>query len=333
MKAKHKNVMANWCFVIFCILTMFSMVDISWAASISGTIFNSLPTPSPLPSVGVQLFTPEGQWIQGLGSCSDPNGDFTILNIPEGKYILSAGGWSCGSPPVYAQTFYSEDESGKFIGTYDPRQAFVFPIGTINIEGKNFYLVPGATISGSVTVSEGNGPGAVNINVQGTNWGYGRCTYPSGNYLVDGLPPDTYRVSAGGSNWCENGQLYKQIFYDNTPDWNLATLLPLLVGEPRTGINFSNLTLDAAISGNVFGHPVMGIQGINVVPGTAGIEKKAGKPVVNGRKVLHDNVRDIGGRIIPMISIVLGFDLIKAHFPPGIVYSGTLDVLDRNVLD
>jgi len=241
------------------------MVDISWAASISGTIFNSLPTPSPLPSVGVQLFTPEGQWIQGLGSCSDPNGDFTILNIPEGKYILSAGGWSCGSPPVYAQTFYSEDESGKFIGTYDPRQAFVFPIGTINIEGKNFYLVPGATISGSVTVSEGNGPGAVNINVQGTNWGYGRCTYPSGNYLVDGLPPDTYRVSAGGSNWCENGQLYKQIFYDNTPDWNLATLLPLLVGEPRTGINFSNLTLDAAISGNVFGHPVMGIQGINVV--------------------------------------------------------------------
>ena len=359
MKMKYENLMRNWCFIILWLLTILSPVSASWAASISGTIYDTSSPALTLSGVGVQVFTPEGQWLPGLGGCSVQDGDFSIFNIPPGQYILSAGGWSCESPTVYAQTFYTQDETG----TYDPRQAFVFGLGSGDvITGRNFHLVVGAIISGNVTVSQGTGP--VNVSVNGANWGYGGCTDPSGSYSIRGIPPGTYRISAGGQNWCgglnyvqvfynnkpdwnsadlvtlnsggifeidfsglvlgatvtgkvtdsigtplanvqvnvqgsnqgfggctdntgsytisaippgtyrisaggqsgcTNGKLYRQVFYDNKLDWNLADLIPLSVGQTRTGINFSNLVLDAAISGKISGDPNIGLININVV--------------------------------------------------------------------
>ena len=367
MKSKQGILMMKWCFLAFCILTILSTASISWAASISGTIYDTSPNPSPLPFVSAQLLTPERQWL-GFGSCSDQHGFFTIPDIPAGNYILLAGGWPCGPATAYAQTFYSEDGNGNFIGTYDPNQALVLTIGTSDVEGKNFYLVPGATISGMVTGSggtplekvnvgvspvgidnwgyggctdssgnysvQGLPPGTyrvsaagqnwcgglnyvqafynnkpdwnsadlitlnsgqtlsnvnfsglvlgatisgmvtdaggaplenVQVNVHGSNWGSGSCTDNTGSYTIGGIPPGTYRISAGGQNWCENGELYKQVFYNNKPEWNSADLITLSVGGARNDINFSNLTLEAAISGMITGDPNIGIRNINVV--------------------------------------------------------------------
>ena len=230
-------------------------------AVISGTIYDKGTVPQPQPNVPVNLWNADNRsYVQGASS--DASGNFIICGIPPGNYFLVAGG-GAGPGTVYAQTFYAEDQSGKFVGTYDPQKAYQFNLtGTETLTGKNFYLEPGASISGTVTVPAGATPQNVNVGAWpvGINWGYGACTDQYGNYSIKGLPPGTYRIPAGGSNWC-GGSFYQQKFYDNKPDSNSADLITLSAGDSRN-INFS-VVLAAAISGKITGD--LGMGGINVV--------------------------------------------------------------------
>lgn len=119
----------------------------------------------------------------------------------------------------------------------------------------------GATISGKVTGSGGVG---INVVAEGNHRGYGRCTDSSGNYSIDGLPPSEYRIRIGGENFCR-GPLYKQKYFNNKSDWGSADPILLSVGEIRTGINFSNPALDAAIRGRLYGDPDVGVRYMNIV--------------------------------------------------------------------
>ena len=231
----------------------------------------------------------------GYGACTDSSGSYSVTGIPPGTYRVSAGGPNWCGGLNYVQVFYDNKPDLNSADLITLKSGDT--LSNVNFSG----LVEGATISGSVTDSQGTVLANVNINVHGTNWGYGACTDSSGSYSVTGIPPGTYRVSAGGGT-CGGGQFYKQVFYDNKPDWNSADLITLLVGEPRTGINFYNLTLDAAISGMITGDPNIGIRNINVV--------------------LHDN----SGRLVNFQRIGAGGGYYFGGLTPGETY--TIKVYD-----
>ncbi|MBI5739095.1 MAG: carboxypeptidase regulatory-like domain-containing protein [Nitrospirae bacterium] len=106
----------------------------------------------------------------------------------------------------------------------------------------------GGTISGVVTAGDTGQP-LPNIWVSacsytGSYYCSAALTDTSGNYSVAGLPPDTYHVSASGSD------AYAGEYYNDTYGWVSASPVAVALGSISEGINFS-LARAGSISGRI----------------------------------------------------------------------------------
>jgi putative hemolysin len=172
---------------------------------------------------------------------TDGYGNYT-LNAPAGNWNVMFNPWAAVGN--YLSEWYDNKSN---LGTADS-VSVTAGVTTGNI---NAQLEVGATISGTVTNANGTPLANVNVSANNPGGGSGGCTNSSGIYTISGLSPGTYRVSAGGYNWCGDGSDYVQIYYNNTPDWNSATLVTLDPGQTRFDINFTGMVLGATVSGQV----------------------------------------------------------------------------------
>jgi uncharacterized repeat protein (TIGR01451 family) len=160
--------------------------------SISGKVYDS--SGQPISGISVAATPTEG--TSSLGATTDNNGEYTITNLPLTSYIVTAGP-SVNSPGVdknYATQYYSN----KF-GSATADQIELSK-NTPDIGDINFALVSGGSISGKV-YDENNKP-LSNAYVWASRFdsnnqeGNGAYSDISGNFIVIGLAPGDYRVSA-----------------------------------------------------------------------------------------------------------------------------------------
>ena len=166
----------------------------------------------------------------------DSEGRYTIGGLSSGTYVVEANAHEHG----YVNEFYRGQTSWE---TAD----LVSIAGSRSVEGIDFALQPGQTITGRVTDALTGVPieGAdVNAERDDGNYSAGANTDREGMYELIGLAPGAYRVRA---NAREQG--YIEVLYDDQPRSDDADLVFVLV-EGAGGIDFA-LRAGATISGRV----------------------------------------------------------------------------------
>lgn len=135
--------------------------------------------------------------------------------VPTGSYRVNV--WA----KDYRQEFYNNTP------WYHEAIAVIVtaPSDTPNI---NFILDPAGTISGTVYASDGTTP-LVNIPVDLSTGGYGRCTDENGRYTLESLPLNTALViQAGGQGWPQcPGQGHLTEWWQETNSEQAATPITL----------------------------------------------------------------------------------------------------------
>lgn len=124
------------------------------------------------------------------------------------------------------------------------------------LSGINFSLSAGGSIAGIITDAnngqplQGIGIVAIDQTTERFNtWNlYQTTTGSNGTYSISGLSPGTYKVSAEPPG--VGLMVYRREYYDNTPQYNLATPVAVTAGQTTGQINFA-LDAGASISGTV----------------------------------------------------------------------------------
>ena len=190
--------------------------------SISGLVTDG--DGNPLAYIGVDV--KDG----GYGTCTDENGNYTIAGLPFGTYDIVAGRDFCEPHPYAGQVM-----PGITIDEDNP-----------NVDGINFELAVGGSISGTVVDEDTNLP-VVGVDVVACYFdNFDICwwdnTAEDGKYQITGLPEGEFRVHI----WSQQG--YIEEFYNNVPLYELATPVPVTTGVDTPDINFT-LELGGSISG------------------------------------------------------------------------------------
>ena len=195
--------------------------------SIAGTVIDT-NTKLGIANIGVDI--EEG----GYGTCTDEDGNYTLAGLPFGTYNIVGGRDFC-EPHSYVEQSIVDVEINLM---------------TPDISGYDFELVQGGSISGRVT-EEGTTDAVpwidvvvCDVNAPPYECAWGTTTDNDGNYTVAGLAEGTYYVFVyQQGNWIEE-------FYNNAPNWDEATPVPLNSGENLAGIDFE-LVQGGSISGTV----------------------------------------------------------------------------------
>ncbi|MDF1553782.1 MAG: carboxypeptidase-like regulatory domain-containing protein, partial [Deferrisomatales bacterium] len=187
--------------------------------------------------------------------------------------------------------------NGSYVGeyyddTYDWNAATLVAVTAGNDRsGTNFSLAEGGSISGTVTADGGGGLPGITVCATSDSVGWGSCasTEAGGTYQMIGLRalPD-YRVEAHGDG------SYVGEYYDDTYDWNAATLVAVTAGNDRSGTNFS-LAEGGSISGTVTADGGGALEGVDVCATSAslggwycGTSDAAGVYQIPGLRALPD---------------------------------------------
>ena len=209
--------------------------------SISGNV--SVSGSPPVDGGMVDVFDLSGALLQ-MGGWISESGTYHITGLPAGQYLLRTDGtgavdkWYNGDPVIL-------DPAGD--------SATPITVGTSNLTNKDFALVPGAHIAGTVKTSGGTPLVYAEVTVQPMSSGdlsymTGTETDESGAYEIGGLPDAQYLVNTG------NDQGYVDEWWDNIPaPGNLDGVgvdTVDLSGSSRDDINFA-LDKGYTISGNV----------------------------------------------------------------------------------
>ncbi len=169
----------------------------------------------------------------GKGAKSSSDGTYSMPGLAAGNY------WVRVDAQGYVKEFYD--------GTTDYNSAtLVVVTAGVTVTGTDFTLEVGGSISGTVYQADGVTP-IVNADVwaerDGSGGGRGAKSSGDGTYVITGLSPGSYRVIGDMGGYVEE-------LYDNTMDFNLATLVVVTTGVTSTGTDFT-LELGGIISGMV----------------------------------------------------------------------------------
>ena len=227
------------------------------AASITGTIFHS-DTTTPITTNGLNILveayttqcpSPENctGWCAGgeqLGGWVDSDtGAFIIHNIPAGSYFLVAKA-SYGTN--YLSEWWSTPES---VRNCDEAQE-VTVSESEEKSGINFYLDPGATISGTIFKNDGVTPIITPYSTIEVYSDSGESLYststnngnPNGDFAIIRIPTGQYYLKAVGSSSLSNNEIeYTSEWWTNTEsseNFSDAQIIEITEGEEVSGKNF-----------------------------------------------------------------------------------------------
>jgi multiple sugar transport system substrate-binding protein len=217
---------------------------------ISGTVY-AADGVTPLEHIAIS-FNGDNNYNNAV--CTDASGNYAFHGAPFDLplRIRADAYWDawCDANADYVTEFWQETPDSNSatqltVTASSPTQA-----------GVNFTLDPAGSISGVVYEADGVTPIAnMAVQLNGDTTGTSACTDSSGHYIFHDVPLNMpFRAWAGsnGSNGCGGPVHYIPEYWQETPDWNSASLLTLTAPAPHaTGINF---TLDpgGSVSGTVY---------------------------------------------------------------------------------
>lgn len=208
-----------------------SGIDAALALSgaIKGTVTNL--DDAPLEEISVSAFRWNGEfWSQVAWTETDASGNYEFTGLNTGEYRVRFSDFSDEYIGVTYPNFFGWPYNGG-------QTIWVNPGTTVaNI---NAQLSRGGSISGVVrSLSNNQVLQDVSVNVYqqvGGNWTYAGFagTNASGEYLVSGLSPGTYRVMFNHS------QHIQEVYDGKVGEWigNAGTSVEVLAGQTTTGIN------------------------------------------------------------------------------------------------
>ncbi|MDO8384335.1 MAG: carboxypeptidase regulatory-like domain-containing protein [Microbacterium sp.] len=264
------------------------------ATTISGTV--TLPTGVPAEwtdAVRVSA-TPVGGTTSSMSVTVDRNtGHYEIGGLPPGAYRVYFSVYRFGSPGQSSPNLIAEyfDSAGD--------QASAMPVETslaTPATGIDAILEAGATISGTVSLPDGAPPewmDAVSVSASlmtGTGAGLGGYTTidrGTGQYVLSGLAPGTYRIYFSVSGSLVDGQMVTNLvpeYFDDTRDYASAKGVTTSSASPATGIDAA-LEASSKITGRVRdtgGSPVESIGVFAVDAVTGGIPFAWGRTDASG---------------------------------------------------
>jgi transcriptional regulator CtsR len=209
--------------------------------TISGFVYDEAGMP--LPGVIVSTDYPISGHISNFrGFRTADDGSYTITGLQPGNYKVQA--YTTGYIDEYYDNVYESSEA-------TPVQVTAHS----DTPGINFYLDFGGSISGVVKDDSGSPMVGARIDASGIDtdcYAYG-CTADDGSYIIAGLQPDSYKVSAEAPG-------YVPEYYDNVYEHSEATPVPVTVPNNTPNIDFS-LEIGGSISGVVAddsGNPIVG---------------------------------------------------------------------------
>jgi hypothetical protein len=199
-------------------------VSLTLVGSISGTVA-AQDTGLPLSGVWVYAYSELGEWGE---SYTDNSGNYTIAGLMPGTYLV----WGSGNSS-YVGEYYND--------TYDWASASpVTVIGGAETGGIDFILALSGSISGAITADDTGLPLAgvwVYAYSELGGWRYS-YTDSSGNYMITGLVSGAYRVGVLSNS------SYVSEYYNDTYDWDSASLVTVAGGVDTGGIDMSLAVLD-----------------------------------------------------------------------------------------
>ena len=175
-------------------------------------------------------------------------------------------------PPGDSYVVGFNDLDGTYVNEYYDDELSIFDAELITVtaggvtSGIDAELALGGHLAGTVTDSEGNGLGGIEIQLArevgpdqwfGFGEEFGYHTDDDGTYRIDGLPAGTWRV-----DFVDREGSYLSEYYDDVVDFEQATDIEIAAGdEPTSGID-AELADAARVTGTVTdeaGHPLEGI--------------------------------------------------------------------------
>jgi len=241
------NGTAKWDEATLLDTTTGSRSGIDFSLSSGRTIAGQITREDGSPASNVWINAWSEQTWSGGGEKTDASGNYTVRGLAAGAgYRVSI--WSNDQGQNYANVFYKQ---GEQTGTFDWNQATLLDLTGGNATNINIKLSEGKSVSGTVSVASGALSGNIWVDAFSNSLMMGRgepVRFDSGDtsatYTIRGLPAaNDYRVHI----WADS---YGNLFYNNTPDWNAATLVDLSGGN-ASNINFT-LSAGATISGTVY---------------------------------------------------------------------------------
>jgi len=227
-------------------------ISLPYGGSLSGSVRDAAGAGIPGAVVTVQSWAETGgdSWVR-VETTADGSGDYSVPGIPPGGYRVSA------LANGFAVEYYAAGGS-----VVDPEQAEEVTVTPGPVDGINFALDPGGTISGAVYNQNQQPlvgakvmavPAEMDIRMGGGDDGPGfdspfvSETDATGAYSIIGLPFDDYKVLANGG---ANPQ-YVREWYDDQLLFENATAIPVADGAADVvGIDFT-LALGGSITGVV----------------------------------------------------------------------------------
>lgn len=198
----------------------------------------------------------------GFWATTDAKGAYTVEGLSLGNFKVMAGG------PGFAGSRFYDGAEGVY-GWWNAASANVMVRPPATTDGIDIILHRAASISGHVYQSDGVTPipnvsigaDAIEIPAGVEHWG---SSNDAGYYVIDGLPPGSFRLQARGRAGFASG------FYDSKPDRSSADVVVVAEGEAVTGKDFA-LRVGGSLRGHIYneaGEPISGaVIGVDLADG------------------------------------------------------------------
>jgi protocatechuate 3,4-dioxygenase beta subunit len=223
---------------------------LSPGASVTGKV--TLGSSAGQPLAGMCVFASNADGSISVQAATGPHGNYRVIGLGAGTYQLQISP-GCNNNANYTTAYLSASTTaGK------------------QTSGVNAVLLPGATISGTVTDRKGRPVPGMCIELDqsaGPNSSSsigGSATANDGSYVVNQLSAGTYEI--GFVTGCGDSANYAPYWYDNQTSEGMATPIVLATGGSQTAN--AKLQPGAAIAGTVTDASGHGLPGLCVYAAT-----------------------------------------------------------------